>query len=35
VFSAALFLALAGGDGFAAAMDRANRRAAAHVGGKA
>jgi 1D-myo-inositol 3-kinase len=35
VFSAALFLALAGGDGFAAAMDRANRRAAAHVGGQA
>lgn len=33
VFAAALFLALAGGGSFAEAMDAANRRAAAHVGG--
>lgn len=35
VFAAALFLALASGEPFASAMDRANRRAAAHVGGTA
>lgn len=33
VFAGALFLALAEGRSFADAMDRANRRAAAHVGG--
>ena len=33
VFAAALFLALAGGSSFADAMDAANGRAAAHVGG--
>ena len=35
VFAAALFLALADGAPFGEAMDRANRRAAAHVGGTA
>jgi sugar/nucleoside kinase (ribokinase family) len=35
VFAATLFLGLAEGQGFAAAMDRANRRAAAHVAGQA
>jgi len=34
VFAAALFLALAEGDAFADAMDRANHRAAAHVAGR-
>lgn len=35
VFASSLFLSLAGGDPFAVAMDRANRTAAAHVGGLA
>lgn len=35
VFAAALFLGLAGGSSFADAMDAANQRAAAHVGGTA